>query len=733
MCPDSARNGVGVGCKGRCALGVRVMNTKISKQLRSFRNSSALTGPMAALGAMSVLFGSGAAHAGGLNPDTLPTGANVVGGKATIAQSGNTLDVNQSTNRTVIDWRSFDIGSNATTNFHQPDSSSIAVNRVNSSANPTDIEGHLNANGQVWILNPNGVFFGKTARVDAAGIVASTANIDASRFMAGDTRLQMTGADHGSVVNQGSITVGQSGLAAFVAPSVRNSGTITATVGKVTLAAGTTYTLDLAGDQLVEIGLGAGKALVDQSGKIVDAGGRVTLTAKAASQVVDSVVNVSGVVDASSAHMDGGTVVLGGDDVTTTSTAQIKADGGTAGAGNGGTITAVADNTGNYAGSFSAKGGTTAGDGGKVETSGHDVTVAAGTTINTTAANGKAGTWLLDPVDLTVDSSLASTIETNLSNGNVIGIGHEFGYRQCRHRYLGPVELQHADLWTRRPSILMRRSRLPRPKRWPARATTVNVAATGLIQNGVDVALDGGATVNVAAGTYSDPAVSITKSGISLVGATGAKITVSTATTNGIDIWANNDSISGFEITGPAEGTSYLTFAWGGDITRGIAVHNGATNFSITGNNIHGLRNDILIDGRNTGSVTGNTIDNSKSGISIQYTDAGAGNTEGYTVDISGNTEGTFGNEWGMNVHLNGHYDDATTSTGYHGNGDKIAADAPPSVQTALLAASSANGGWRVQDQGYSNSNRTAVTVDPRARIPTRAARSAPWPRLRQA
>ena len=275
------------------------MTANTTKRLRGFRNTSALTGPVTALGALSVLFGAGPAHA--LDPNALPVDPNVVGGKATFTQpNSTTLNVNQSTNRTVIDWRSFDIGSNATTNFIQPNSSSIAVNRVNQSANPTQIQGHLNANGQVWILNPNGVLFGKTARVDAAGIVASTANIDAARFMAGDTRLQMKGADHGSVVNQGNITVGQSGLAAFVAPSVRNSGTITATVGKVTLAAGTTYTLDLAGDNLVEIGLGAGNAIVDQSGKIVNAGGQITLTAKAASQIVNSVVNVSGVVDASS-------------------------------------------------------------------------------------------------------------------------------------------------------------------------------------------------------------------------------------------------------------------------------------------------------------------------------------------------------------------------------------------------------------------------------------------------
>ncbi len=167
------------------------MNTK---RMSKYLNGSALN-PLFVLGAAGAMLTPAMADP---LPTALPQGGNVVGGQATITQSGNTLNVNQSTSRTVIDWRSFDIGSNAQTNFNQPNAASIAVNRVNGSADPTQIEGGLHANGQVWILNPNGVLFGKSAHVDAAGIVASTANIDTTRFMAGDTRLNMTGADHGA-------------------------------------------------------------------------------------------------------------------------------------------------------------------------------------------------------------------------------------------------------------------------------------------------------------------------------------------------------------------------------------------------------------------------------------------------------------------------------------------------------------------------------------------------------
>lgn len=217
--------------------------------------------------------------------------------------------------------------------------------------------------------------------------------------------------------------------------------------------------------------------------------------------------------------------------------------------------------------------------------------------------------------------------------------------------------------------------------------------------------------ITVTNGTYTANNINVNIP-ITLKGKAGTVLNVPNVTeTNAFNVFADDVTIDGFTIVGPANGTSYKDYAWGGTVTRGIFVRNGAHNFTLTNNTIQGLRNNILIDGRNTGVVTGNTIDNSKSGISVQYTDAGTGNTEGFTVTITGNQEGTFGNEWGINTHLNGHYDDATTSSGYHPNGDKIAASAPTSVQSALLANSAANGNWTAQDQGYSYSNRTATFV----------------------
>jgi filamentous hemagglutinin family protein len=212
-------------------------------------------------------------------------------------------------------------------------------------------------------------------------------------------------------------------------------------------------------------------------------------------------------------------------------------------------------------------------------------------------------------------------------------------------------------------------------------------------------AASAGAAVDVHAGTYAEQLV-LNKAGLTLTGHEGAKLVVPDASEiNGIAITANNVTVTGMEIAGPAT-SPYRSYAWGNNITRGIAVGNGITGFTISNNNIHDVRNGILIDGRNTGSITGNRIDNTKSAISVQYTD-GAG------IAMSGNTQGTHGNEWGTNLHLNGHM----VGSGIVANSTPISAAPTLPWQQALLDLSAANAGWSVQDQAYTSSNRTHVNV----------------------
>lgn len=694
------------------------MTIKFTDRFSAPDRSTMLTNPLLLLGTASALLGSTSAQA--LDAGALPQGGTVTGGSATVATSGNILTVNQSSNRAIIDWRSFDIGANAQANFNQPGASAIAVNRVNGSTDPSRIEGGLRANGQVWILNPNGVMFGKSARVDAAGVVATTANIDDKAFMAGGNRLQMTGGDSGQVVNDGRITVGQGGLAAFVAPSVRNSGVIRARLGKVTLAAGDTYTLDLAGDHLVELGLGAGHAVVDQSGKVVNPGGTIEITAKAASQVVDSLVNVSGTTSASSVKTAGGQIILEGDDIDVASTAKTSADGTS-----GGQITAVAGKTGNYAGAYSAQG--TNGDGGRVETSGKTVQIDDKIAVNTKSAKGKSGNWTLDPDNLTVitgggalsgstntDSqstidpgtvvSALNSTDVTLQARNSITVNSAIDASGNASAHALTLADENAD--NSLTINLNAAITLKSGATLSGQASVVNLTNGALIQNANDVAL-ANATITLAGGTYAAGAT-LNRNGLTLTGTNGALISVNNGQT-GVTINANNVTASNLNIVGPLS-AAYTAIDWTSQPNSwGIQVTSPTVSgFSITGNNIHDIRTGVLIansgnpaSGAASGQITGNVFNNTKGGVIDQYRD-------GSSVTISGNSQGAIGNEWGVvyNTNLNiSNTGNATTPSLYANTPDS-------SRQAFLLNVASQNNGLTVLDRGYASANRTAVNVD---------------------
>src|ERR1700733_8021156 len=113
-----------------------------------------------------------------------PAGGAVNNGSATISSTGTVETINQTSQNAVINWQSFDIAPNETTRFNQPNSSSIALNRVNN-ANPLQILGTLDANGNVVLINPSGVFFGPGSKTDVNGLVATTANISNQNFVSG--------------------------------------------------------------------------------------------------------------------------------------------------------------------------------------------------------------------------------------------------------------------------------------------------------------------------------------------------------------------------------------------------------------------------------------------------------------------------------------------------------------------------------------------------------------------
>ncbi|MGE3650547.1 MAG: filamentous hemagglutinin N-terminal domain-containing protein, partial [Reyranellaceae bacterium] len=188
-----------------------------------------------------------------------PTGGVVVGGSATITQNSSTqLTVNQTTARGVIDWQSFSIGAGARVDFIQPGASSVTLNRV-IGPDPSLINGQLNANGQIILINPSGVTFGGGAQVNVHSLIAATANVgNVQTFMAGGTVAfdRASANPDAAVINQGTITVKEGGLVGLVGPNAANHGVINARLGRVTIGGAETLTVDLAGDGLLGLQIG---------------------------------------------------------------------------------------------------------------------------------------------------------------------------------------------------------------------------------------------------------------------------------------------------------------------------------------------------------------------------------------------------------------------------------------------------------------------------------------------
>ncbi|EDM3692528.1 hypothetical protein CSM81_23820, partial [Salmonella enterica subsp. enterica serovar Infantis] len=276
------------------------------------------------------------------NP-VLPTGGQIMGGQGSISTSGNQMTIHQQTQNMVTNWHSFDIGRNNTVQFVQPGSSSVALNRV-TGASGSQIMGTLKANGQVFILNPNGVLFGKDARVNVAGLVASTKNISNADFMQGHYTLSGNGHPGAQVVNQGSLTTLKGGYIVLAGERVSNRGTVTTPSGKTVLAAGQTVTLQLDNGGLTSVSVNGSvvNALVENRGLISATSGQVYLTAKGRDMLLNTVVNNSGTVEAKGLESRGGEIVLnGGDSGVVSQSGRLLADSQ---AGQGGKVSLEGQN-----------------------------------------------------------------------------------------------------------------------------------------------------------------------------------------------------------------------------------------------------------------------------------------------------------------------------------------------------------------------------------------------------
>ena len=190
----------------------------------------------------------------------------VTSGSASIAQSGSVTNINQSSQKASINWTTFSIAASETVNFNQPSVSSITLNRVVGNEKSI-IDGALNANGQVWILNSNGVLFNSSAKVNTSGLLATTKALSDEDFQAGNYSFK--GDATASVINLGEITINNSGYAALLANTVQNEGTIKAIQGTVHLTGASEATINLNGNSLVSLKVDKGVLDVRRSAKLV--------------------------------------------------------------------------------------------------------------------------------------------------------------------------------------------------------------------------------------------------------------------------------------------------------------------------------------------------------------------------------------------------------------------------------------------------------------------------------
>ena len=219
---------------------------------------------------------------------SLPQGGTVVrGGSATIGpQVGNGMTITQTSKGAIINWYNFNIAAGYDVTFDQQfGASSVTLNRVVGSGYggvaPSMIDGTLNSNGNVFIVNPAGVVFGSGAQVNVGGLVASTLDIDDGDFDAGvnsgQYRFTASASVAGAIWNNGQLTAADGGTIGLIASKINNAGTIIANRGSVVFGATSQVTLDYFGDGLTQVtvagnGLGVGNCSVDCNGGITSSG-----------------------------------------------------------------------------------------------------------------------------------------------------------------------------------------------------------------------------------------------------------------------------------------------------------------------------------------------------------------------------------------------------------------------------------------------------------------------------
>lgn len=522
----------------------------------------------------------------------MPTGGRIQSGQGSIARNGKDMTVTQSSGKMAVDWTQFNIAGDEAVRFAQPGRDAVALNRV-TGGQKSVIDGALSANGNLLLVNPNGLVFGRTSTLDVGSLVASTAQLNDTfmkSFADSTASLDLTIGDGNTsaILNAGTIRA-QGGLVALHAAQVENSGSIENEGGTVALAAAGQLTLspDSDGKLNYTVDGALAQARTLSSGSIKANGGYVVMTAKSADDVLGTVVNNSGTIEARTLRQDekGQILLDGGDSGTVEVSGTLDASGTEAGQSAGaikviGQKTVVHDGT-----SLLARGSV---DGGKIETSGDELSLGSGLTIDAAGEKGKAGEWLLDPLDVIIsdDDPRNSTNYTNADKNTYDSTGFTDG----------SLTVGYND-----------------PAATTANATSVNTGVTWIATSTVENLLNA-----------------------------GTNVTIQAAATNGnANILVSNDITkdNGGDATFTLDAMRNITI--NGDITSNSGKLNVVLNADTNGDAIGA----VIINGNirtNGGDFT------SASGGSEKYTTDSA-NTKGFgygtltgNVDLTGHTVGTY-------------------------------------------------------------------------------------------
>src|ERR1700722_5738176 len=454
-----------------------------------------------------------------------PTGGEITSGAGRISRSGPITTSTQSSQSLSLNWTGFDIAPQETVNFLQPSTSAIAINRILGS-NGTQILGYLHANGQVFLINPNGIVFGPTAEVNVGGLVASTLDLEAGTT--GDTK-SFSGTGTGSVLNQGTLTATQGGYVVLLGNHVSNEGAISAQLGTVALGAGSAVTGAFGDNSRLRLQVEQSvlNSLAQNGGLIRADGGQVIMTAGARDTLLASAVNNTGVIEARSVDTHDGTITLLGG--MTAGTVKVS-----------GTLDASAPEGGN---------------GGMNDTSAAHVEVAGDARVTTAARDGLFGSWLIDPNDYTIAASggdiTGAALSTDLGTTDITLQSSAGGTAGS-----GNVNVNDAVTWSANTTLTLTASNNVN--------VNANIAASGATAGLVinpNTANATGGSVETPSGTGT---FNLTRASITLSGATPHLSIAGTAYTV-INALGAPGSVTGTDLQG-MNGNLAASYALGGNI-----------------------------------------------------------------------------------------------------------------------------------------------------------------------